>query len=65
MGGMWKFPDERPLDRAEVLAAVRERGDVVYQKTLWPLILTQHVIAAQKRVAHAEPLRSEVRPELP
>jgi glycosyltransferase involved in cell wall biosynthesis/SAM-dependent methyltransferase len=49
MLGMWKFHDERPLEPAEVLAAVRDRGDVVYQKTLWPLILTQHLIVARKR----------------
>ena len=56
---MWKFPDERPLDRAEVLAAVRERGEVVYEKTLWPLVLTQHVIVAQKWMAHAKTLQPE------
>jgi putative flippase GtrA len=47
--GMWKFHDERPLAAAEVTDAVRERGDVVYRKTLWPLILTQHIIVARKR----------------
>jgi putative flippase GtrA len=47
--GMWKFPDERPLNRPEVLDAVRERGDVVYQKLLWPLFLTQQLIVAKKR----------------
>jgi SAM-dependent methyltransferase len=47
--GMWKFPDERPLDRPEVLDAMRERGDVVYQKLLWPLFLTQQLIVAKKR----------------
>ena len=47
--GLWQFPDERPLLRAEVLAAVEERGQVLYQKTLWPLILTQHLIVARKR----------------
>ncbi len=53
--GMWKFPDERPLDRPEVLAAVRERGDVVYEKLLWPLFLTQALIVAKKRPAPAFP----------
>ena len=47
--GMWKFPDERPLDPAEVLASVSECGDVLYQKTLWPLMLTQHFVVARKR----------------
>jgi SAM-dependent methyltransferase len=48
--GMWKFPDERPLQPPEVLAAIRERADILFQKTLWPLILTQHMIVARKRV---------------
>jgi glycosyltransferase involved in cell wall biosynthesis/SAM-dependent methyltransferase len=47
--GMWKFPDERPLEPPEVVAAVRDRADVLYQKTLWPLMLTQHLIVARKR----------------
>jgi predicted SAM-dependent methyltransferase len=45
---MWKFPDERPLRASEVVAAVRERAGIVEQRTLWPLILTQHVIVARK-----------------
>jgi putative flippase GtrA len=48
MIGMWKFPDERPLEPAEVIAAVRDRADVLMQKTLWPLMLTQHMIVARK-----------------
>ena len=48
MAGMWKFPDERPLLPAEVASAIRERGEVLFQKTLWPLILTQHLIVARK-----------------
>jgi SAM-dependent methyltransferase len=48
MIGMWKFHDERPLLPAEVAAAIRDRGEVVYQKTLWPLILTQHLMVARK-----------------
>lgn len=48
LAGMWKFPDERPLRRGEVAAAVEERGTIVYEKLLWPLILTQHMIVARK-----------------
>ena len=48
MCGMWKFPDERPLLPGEVLASVRERGEILYRKTLWPQILTQHLIVARK-----------------
>jgi glycosyltransferase involved in cell wall biosynthesis/SAM-dependent methyltransferase len=47
--GKWKFHDERPLMPAEVIATVSERADVLERKTMWPLILTQHVVVAQKR----------------
>jgi hypothetical protein len=46
--GMWKFLDERPLQPAEVAATVRERAEILYTKTLWPLILTQYLIVARK-----------------
>lgn len=46
--GQWKFPDERPLLAAEVLAALRERGELLFEKTLWPLMLTQHLVVARK-----------------
>jgi putative flippase GtrA len=52
---MWNFPDERPLLPGEVVPAIRERGEVLQQKTLWPLILTQHAIVARK----ALPAQSE------
>jgi glycosyltransferase involved in cell wall biosynthesis len=45
--GMWKFPDERPLRAEEVLASVSECGEVLFQKTLWPLMLTQGLIVAR------------------
>lgn len=47
--GMWKFHDERPLLPAEVVSALDGCADVLQQKTMWPLILTQHVIVAQRR----------------
>jgi SAM-dependent methyltransferase len=50
MVGMWRFFDERPLEPEEVIAAVRELGDVMYQQTLWPLFLTQQLIVARKRI---------------
>jgi len=46
--GMWGFPDERPLQAAEVIAAIRERGEVLEQRVLWPLILTQGFVVARK-----------------
>jgi hypothetical protein len=48
---MWKFPDERPLDPQEVMEAARMRGDVIWEKMLWPLMLTQYMIVARKRCA--------------
>jgi len=48
MAGMWKFHDERPLVPAEVISSILQRGEVLFQKTLWPLILTQHLIVARK-----------------
>lgn len=49
--GMWRFPDERPLNSLEVISAIRERGELVWQKTLWPLMLTQHLVVARKHRA--------------
>jgi hypothetical protein len=49
MVGMWKFFDERPLEPEEVIATVRESGEVMYQQTLWPLVLTQQLVVAKKR----------------
>jgi hypothetical protein len=51
--GQWKFPDERPLGYEEVLAAVGERGEVVFRKTLWPLMLTQGLIVAREIAAQS------------
>ena len=49
LAGMWKFPDERPLKPAEVRAALEEKGEILFEKTLWPLVLTQHLIVARRR----------------
>jgi hypothetical protein len=46
--GAWKFPDERPLKPDEVRDAVSDLGEVVFEKTLWPLILTQHMVVVRK-----------------
>lgn len=46
--GLWNFPDERPLRRSEVLASIGGQGRVVFEKTLWPLIFTQHLIVVKK-----------------
>ena len=47
--GMWKFHDERPLRREEVVATVEEFADVMEDRILWPQILTQHLVVARKR----------------
>lgn len=46
--GMWRFPDERPLKRDEVLESIQDIGRVVHEKTLWPLVFTQHFMVFQK-----------------
>lgn len=46
--GMWKFPDERPLEPREVIQAVQERGEILQEKVLWPLMLTQYLIVARR-----------------
>ena len=45
---LWKFPDERPLSPEEVKVSIRECGEVLYDRTLWPLVLTQHLVIARK-----------------
>jgi SAM-dependent methyltransferase len=51
LAGFWKFPDERPLERAEVSAAVGNAGQVVREKVLWPLMLTQRLMLFRKAEA--------------
>lgn len=48
IAGLWKFPDERPLLQDEVRRVVRKRGEVLEERILWPLILTQGVVVARK-----------------
>jgi putative flippase GtrA len=48
LAGAWKFPDERPLQAAEVLDTLHSRGEIIFEKTLWPLVFTQHLIALRK-----------------
>ena len=46
--GKWQFTDERPLRIGEVREDVRDLGTVVFEKTLWPLVFTQHLIVVKK-----------------
>jgi putative flippase GtrA len=46
--GAWKFPDERPLDRDEVIRAVNDVGTLEFEKILWPLVFTQRLMVFRK-----------------
>jgi putative flippase GtrA len=46
--GAWKFPDERPLDREEVMAAASGLGSVEFEKVLWPIVFTQRIMVFRK-----------------
>lgn len=39
--GVWAFPDERPMEHAEVEQLHQGRGKLLAAVTLWPLVLTQ------------------------
>ncbi|HML17736.1 MAG TPA: GtrA family protein [Bryobacteraceae bacterium] len=47
--GAWKFPDERPLDRAEVTAAASPFATLEFEKILWPIVFTQRLMVFRKR----------------
>lgn len=48
--GIWKFPDERPLRKSEVIAALPDIADVCSTTVNWPIVLTQEMMVAKKRV---------------
>ncbi len=45
--GLWRFPDERPLSFEEVLASAAAGREVLARRTLWPLVLTQGLVAVR------------------
>lgn len=47
--GAWKFPDERPLDRAEVIQAASQVGRLEFEKLLWPIVFTQRLMVFRKQ----------------
>jgi SAM-dependent methyltransferase len=49
--GRWKFPDERPVARSEVLECIAGRGRVVFEQVLWPIVFTQRLMVIRK-LAH-------------
>ncbi len=46
--GLWKFPDERPLEAEEVRSSAARWGEVKFEKTLWPLVFTQRLLVVRK-----------------
>jgi SAM-dependent methyltransferase len=51
--GFWHLPDERPLRRSEIADSIEPLGEIVLEKTLWPLVYTQHLMVIRKReLAH-------------
>ncbi len=44
----WKFHDERPLQRDEVARAAQRNGVILWQKLLWPIVFTQHLMVIRK-----------------
>jgi len=44
--GAWKFHDERPLQPDEILRVLGNR-EILHQKTLWPLVFTQHLLVCR------------------
>ncbi|MGE5534722.1 MAG: class I SAM-dependent methyltransferase [Acidobacteriota bacterium] len=48
LSGRWIFHDERPLRMAEVADVMRREAQIVHSRLLWPIFLTQWLIAARK-----------------
>lgn len=46
-GGLWGFPDERPLGFDEVLDTLAGRGTLVHRSINWPILLTQGIVAVR------------------
>lgn len=53
LGSSWKFPDERPLFLPEVVRHLSAECDLQEVRTLWPILLTQQMVIATKRVSQA------------
>jgi putative flippase GtrA len=63
IAGLWRFPDERPLQREEVFAAASPFGDLAWERTLWPLLLTQHMMLfrnARGKIANGDSSSGEL-----
>jgi len=49
--GLWRFPDERPLKADEIRASLASDSEVLFEKTLWPLVFTQRLMVVRKSAA--------------
>lgn len=49
LAGKWIFHDERPLWTKEVAAAVADHGEVLHERLVWPIFLTQTMLVIRKR----------------
>ena len=47
--GSWMFHDETPIPSTEVVKELTDHADIVDQHTLWPVVLTQHMIVALRK----------------
>lgn len=47
--GLWKFPDERPLTIAKVVAETGQYGVMISKKVIWSMGLTQALVVMKKR----------------
>lgn len=45
--GLWKFPDERPLQIKEVVGEVTKYGEILHISINWPVVFTQGVVVAR------------------
>lgn len=47
--GAWKFPDERPLRTTELQAAVGNAAELLNERLIWPIVLTQAIVVFRKK----------------
>jgi hypothetical protein len=57
LAGVWAFPDERPLDMAEVTGEIARHGDLLEGRIHWPMVLTQAMVVARRHAGVPRPDR--------
>jgi hypothetical protein len=45
---IWIFYDERPLKMDEVLNVCEKKGNILFKKIVWPVLLTQGFLVTRK-----------------